>query len=140
MIALPIPSHYDADRVGAIWRVPYQERSAAAEAWSHVHAIPPAPQDTFKMALVAVDVQNTFCMPGFELPVRGGVLSRHCQDASAGTYKVSGRLEVSGVGWSERFRVSGVRFQEAPGTEPSAAEALILTSAFCSSTFPDRLF
>ena len=31
----------------------------------------PALEDAFRICLVAVDVQNTFCVPGFELYVQG---------------------------------------------------------------------
>ncbi len=68
---LPLPSHFDPTRVGQVWRVPYQERAAQAVQWARQHNIPPAAQDRFKIALVAVDVQNTFCIPGFELYVGG---------------------------------------------------------------------
>ena len=68
---LPIPSFFEADMVQQIWKVPYQERSAQAEAWAAEHDLKPAGQDAFKLGLLLVDVQNTFCMPGFELFVAG---------------------------------------------------------------------
>jgi nicotinamidase-related amidase len=68
---LPIPSHFDPDKVGEVWRVPYQERAAAAEKWAKQYGIKPAAQDKFKICLMPVDVQNTFCIPGFELFVGG---------------------------------------------------------------------
>lgn len=68
---LPLPNHYDPARVGEIWRVPYQERAQAAQAWSLQHDIHPASEDRYKTALVAIDVQNTFCIPEFELFVGG---------------------------------------------------------------------
>jgi nicotinamidase-related amidase len=68
---LPIPPHFARDRVGEIWRVPYAERAEQAELWAHEHGIAPADTDTFRLGLVAVDVQNTFCTPGFELFVGG---------------------------------------------------------------------
>jgi nicotinamidase-related amidase len=68
---LPIPDFYDPGKVGEVWRVPYQERASAAQAWREQHAIAPAASDTFQTALVAIDVQNTFCIPGFELFVGG---------------------------------------------------------------------
>ena len=68
---LPVPPHFDTGTVGEVWRVPYQERAAAAEAWARQHAIPPAAADAPTICLVAVDVQNTFCIPGFELYVGG---------------------------------------------------------------------
>ena len=33
--------------------------------------VQPAVEDAFRICLVAVDVQNTFCIPAFELFVRG---------------------------------------------------------------------
>jgi nicotinamidase-related amidase len=71
MTALPVPPHYDPDRVGEVWRVPYEERAREAEAWAGEHGIAPAAVDELRVCLVAVDVQNTFCVPGFELFVSG---------------------------------------------------------------------
>jgi len=68
---LPIPPHFNRERVGEVWRVPYQERAEGAEKWAVEHGIPPASDDTFRISLVLVDVQNTFCIPGFELYVGG---------------------------------------------------------------------
>ena len=68
---LPIPKFFRPDRVSAVWRVPYQERSVDAEEWAKRHNIQPAATDTFRVCLLPVDVQNTFCIPGFELYVGG---------------------------------------------------------------------
>lgn len=68
---LPIPPHFDPVKVGQIWKVPYQERAAEAERWAKRHKIRPAAEDQFKICLVAVDVQNAFCIPEFELFVAG---------------------------------------------------------------------
>jgi nicotinamidase-related amidase len=68
---LPLPGHFDPSRVGAVWRVPYEDRAREAEAWAKTHALGPAAGDTFRLCLLAVDVQNTFCVPGFELFVAG---------------------------------------------------------------------
>ncbi len=68
---LPIPPHFDPDKVGEVWRVPYQERAEEVEKWAKEHNIQPAANDRFRICLVAVDVQNTFCIPGFELFVGG---------------------------------------------------------------------
>jgi nicotinamidase-related amidase len=68
---LPIPSHFDADKVGRVWRVRYQERSEDARKWAKQHDIKAASLDTFKICLLLVDVQNTFCIPEFELFVGG---------------------------------------------------------------------
>ena len=69
--SLPLPPHFSPDRTGEVWRVPYRERARDAEEWSKVQKIKPAAGDLFKICLVAVDVQNTFCIPGFELYVGG---------------------------------------------------------------------
>jgi len=68
---LPAPSHFDADKVGEVWRVPYQERAADAERWAAEHRISPSARDTYRICLMLVDVQNTFCIPEFELFVGG---------------------------------------------------------------------
>jgi nicotinamidase-related amidase len=70
---LPVPGHFDPERVGELWRVPYEERAAEAVAWAREHDLAPAAGDAFRICLVAVDVQNTFCTPGFELVVPGAV-------------------------------------------------------------------
>jgi nicotinamidase-related amidase len=68
---LPIPPHFDSERVGEIWRVPYQQRAEEAQAWADEHGLEPALENGFRICLVVVDVQNTFCIPGFELFVAG---------------------------------------------------------------------
>jgi nicotinamidase-related amidase len=54
-----------------LWRVPYQQRAAEAAAWARQHRLRPAATDSLKICLVAVDAQNTFCLPDFELYVGG---------------------------------------------------------------------
>ena len=71
MPELPLPPHFDPGRAGEVWRVPYQQRALDAQAWSEEHGLRPALEDGFRICLVAVDVQNTFCIPGFELYVQG---------------------------------------------------------------------
>jgi nicotinamidase-related amidase len=68
---LPIPPHFSPERVGEVWKVPYQERAEDAEQWAIRHGVPPAAHDTFRISLMLVDVQNAFCIPGFELYVGG---------------------------------------------------------------------
>jgi nicotinamidase-related amidase len=68
---LPVPAHFDAERVGDVWRVPYEDRAREARAWAERHGLRPAAHDAFRLCLLAVDVQNTFCIPGFELFVAG---------------------------------------------------------------------
>lgn len=68
---LPLPPHFNPDRVGDVWRVPYEERAMQANEWRQEHNLTPASKDNRKIALFAVDVQNTFCLPDFELYVAG---------------------------------------------------------------------
>lgn len=68
---LPIPPHYNPDKVGEVWKVPYEEIARAAIGWARKFNIQPAANDEFRVCLVMVDVQNTFCIPGFELYVGG---------------------------------------------------------------------
>ena len=69
--ALTIPEFFAADRVGDVWRVPYEKRAVQAQTWSQTHGIQPARNDSPRLCLLAIDVQNTFCIPGFELFVGG---------------------------------------------------------------------
>lgn len=68
---LPLPSHFDPEKTGEVWKVSYQQRAEDAGQWAREHNIRPAADDGFRICLVAVDVQNTFCIPGFELYVGG---------------------------------------------------------------------
>ena len=54
-----------------MWRVAYEDRAREAPAWAAEHGVGPASEDAVRIALLAVDVQNTFCIPGFELYVGG---------------------------------------------------------------------
>jgi len=67
----PLPPHFDPGRVASVWRVPYQARAAEAVVWAHQQGLRPAAEDAFRIALILVDVQNTFCLPDFELFVGG---------------------------------------------------------------------
>ncbi|RKU10059.1 isochorismatase [Candidatus Poribacteria bacterium] len=68
---IPIPTHFNSDQVGRVWRVPYQDRLHEARAWAQQHDIPAASKDTLRTCLLLVDVQNTFCIPDYELFVGG---------------------------------------------------------------------
>ena len=68
---LPLPPHVDLGRVGEVWRVDYEARFREATAWADEHGLSPAATDATRVCLLAVDVQNTFCAPGFELFVAG---------------------------------------------------------------------
>ncbi len=68
---LPIPPHYDPETVDSVWRVPYQDLAGAAAVWAGEHGLQPAIDDPHRILLLLVDVQNTFCIPDFELYVGG---------------------------------------------------------------------
>ncbi|MFB0507127.1 MAG: isochorismatase [Thermodesulfobacteriota bacterium] len=66
-----MPPHFNPEKVGEVWKVPYQERAEDAEKWAAQQRVLPASHDTFRISLTLVDVQNTFCIPEFELYVGG---------------------------------------------------------------------
>jgi nicotinamidase-related amidase len=68
---LPIPPHFKPDTVGEVWRVPYQQHAAEASTWAKQHNIKPSLEDITRVCLLLIDVQNTFCIPNFELFVGG---------------------------------------------------------------------
>src|SRR5690606_6940505 len=68
---LPIPEHFKSESVGSVWKVDYQQIAAGASEWRTKHQIFPAAEDSTRVGLLLIDVQNTFCIPGFELFVRG---------------------------------------------------------------------
>ncbi|MDR9405389.1 MAG: isochorismatase, partial [Halothece sp. Uz-M2-17] len=68
---LPIPSFFNPEKVREVWQVPYPDRAAKAENWAQELEILPANTDETKIGLLLIDVQNTFCLPGFELYVGG---------------------------------------------------------------------
>jgi len=68
---LPIPEFFKADQVGTVWRIPYEARAAQARDWARLHKLEPASTDQTKTWLTLIDVQNTFCIPDFELYVGG---------------------------------------------------------------------
>lgn len=68
---LPVPLHFVPQKVGEVWRVPYQERATEAKSWAKKYDIKSASEDKTRTCLLLIDVQNTFCIPGFELFVGG---------------------------------------------------------------------
>jgi nicotinamidase-related amidase len=68
---LPIPGFFNPGRVDQVWQVTYGERAAEAREWALRYGIQPASADETRVWLMLVDVQNTFCIPGFELYVGG---------------------------------------------------------------------
>lgn len=69
--SLPIPEHFHPESVDKVWRVPYALRAIAARDWAKQYNIQPASGDRPRICLLAIDVQNTFCIPEFELFVGG---------------------------------------------------------------------
>jgi nicotinamidase-related amidase len=68
---LPIPPHFEPSKVAQVWRVPYHQLAQEAQTWAKTHQIQPAIVDSPKICLLAIDIQNTFCIPDFELFVQG---------------------------------------------------------------------
>ncbi|MBW4595219.1 MAG: isochorismatase [Brasilonema angustatum HA4187-MV1] len=68
---LPIPPHFNPEEVGYVWRVPYQQRAKEAREWANKYNIKPSSEDKTRICLLLIDVQNTFCIPEFELFVGG---------------------------------------------------------------------
>ena len=66
-----IPDFFTGDRVSRVYRVPYQKRAEEAEVWAKEYGIKPAATDKKRVGLLLIDVQNTFCLPDFELFVSG---------------------------------------------------------------------
>ena len=71
MTQLPIPAFFDKTHVGEIWRVDYAARAEDARKFALQHDLKPASASTERISLLLIDVQNTFCIPGFELFVGG---------------------------------------------------------------------
>jgi nicotinamidase-related amidase len=88
MTQLPIPPHFQPTSVGEIWRVRYQQRAKEAEQWAQQYQLMPSHRRSLSakantsptaaeraspagVRLLLVDVQNTFCLPDFELFVGG---------------------------------------------------------------------
>ncbi len=70
-VELPLPPHWDPTRVEEVWRVEYEERAVEAQKWGRQYGVGHASADERRVALLLVDLQNTFCTPGFELFVPG---------------------------------------------------------------------
>jgi nicotinamidase-related amidase len=66
-----IPAHFEPSATSRVFRVPYAERADEARHFAQSHDIAPAAGDRRRVGLLLVDVQNTFCLPEFELFVGG---------------------------------------------------------------------
>ncbi|BAU63066.1 hypothetical protein STA3757_04210 [Stanieria sp. NIES-3757] len=71
MKQLPIPNFFNDEEVGTVYRVPYQQRAREAKLWATQYDIQSALEDKTRVCLLLIDVQNTFCLPDFELFVGG---------------------------------------------------------------------
>lgn len=68
---LPIPDFFAPDLLSQFYRVDYQSRAIAASSWAQQYELQPAKSDRQSIGLLLIDVQNTFCLPEFELFVGG---------------------------------------------------------------------
>ena len=67
-----MPVHFDLKKVESDpWLVNKERLLDAALAWRDKHDIEPSAKDKVKICLMPIDVQNTFCLPKFELFVGG---------------------------------------------------------------------
>lgn len=73
MTSLPVPGFFNPSQADKVWNVDYLAREADAEGWAKQHGITPAAKDKLRICLLPIDVQNTFCLPEFELPVAGAI-------------------------------------------------------------------
>ena len=71
MKQLSVPQHFDPNKAGEIWQVPYGDRASEAVGWAKQHGIQSAAKDSTKVCLMAIDCQNSFCTPNGELFVGG---------------------------------------------------------------------
>lgn len=71
IVPLTPPHFFDPEQLSSVFRVDYEKCAAEAAYYARAHNIKPACQDQEKIGLLLVDVQNTFCVPGFELFVGG---------------------------------------------------------------------
>jgi nicotinamidase-related amidase len=68
---LPTPPHFDPAKADKVWPVDYLSIEREAEEWAARHGIEPSISDKVMVALLIVDAQITFCIPGYELYVGG---------------------------------------------------------------------
>ena len=68
---LSIPEFFEPQNVGRVWRIPYEQRAEQARGWASQNGLQPVSADSIKTWLMLIDVQNTFCIPEFELYVGG---------------------------------------------------------------------
>jgi hypothetical protein len=71
---LPVPSHFNKDRIGEIWRVHYQELAQDAERWAKQHHLRPAVEDRFRICPIPVMEIIIQHPPLNPLPSRDGMI------------------------------------------------------------------
>lgn len=71
MKSLPMPAHYDRNAVDKIWEPDYANLAEEGPKWAKKHGIRTAATDKLRIAVMGIDIQNTFAIPGFELFVGG---------------------------------------------------------------------
>jgi len=71
MKELQVPNFFNENEINEIRQVPYQARFTEAKEWAKQNDILPSAKDTFKVCLMPIDVQNSFCLPTGELSVIG---------------------------------------------------------------------
>jgi len=94
-MGLPPPPFFEPAAASRVYRVPYQQRAAEARAWAETHGIRPAAEDRRRVALLLIDVQNTFCLPEFELFVAGR--------SGQGAVEDAGRIAALLYRWLDRI-------------------------------------
>jgi nicotinamidase-related amidase len=67
------PAYYDPDSVGRVFLEDAARVAEAAEAHRRVHGVRPARDDRRRIAVLAIDCQVAFCIPGASLFVPGAV-------------------------------------------------------------------
>ncbi|MEM6449598.1 MAG: isochorismatase [Cyanobacteria bacterium P01_D01_bin.105] len=70
-MSTPLPACFKPGAIAQIRRVSYQAIAAQANTYATTHHISTASADAYRVCLLAIDVQNTFCLPDFELFVGG---------------------------------------------------------------------
>lgn len=71
MSELPLPNFFHPSNADKLMPVPYQVHATHARQWARDHKIPAAASDKYRIALMAIDCQGTFCLPNGELFVGG---------------------------------------------------------------------
>jgi nicotinamidase-related amidase len=70
-VPLEAPPHFQPDKVGQIWKLPYEQRAKEAREWAEINNLTPSRDDRKRICLLLISCQNTFCLPEFELFAAG---------------------------------------------------------------------